>query len=263
VKGQSAVPQNGTVPIEEWERWNDYGIGLLLKGQQGQLRQAEQAFRKVEELGRPDGPINLARVYIREGLVQTHAPEALARAEAFAGLRARQWSLLWFSGIVNQQNGNYEAAIEDFLELVRGGFEQARGRGFDFSRDYRLLNELARTFYLRSLQLPRNSVPRSEYLERAVTWFERVLELDPENLTAHWGLKQIFRMLRNPEKEALHGSLHAKYKPDDNARDRAIAIARKNDPAADHAAEAVVIYDLQRAGAFELSASAARGDQRR
>ena len=38
-------------------------------------------------------------------------------------------------------------------------------------------------------------------------------------------------------------------KPDDNAADRAIAAARKRYPAADVAAEAVVIYDLHRDGA--------------
>jgi hypothetical protein len=44
-----------------------------------------------------------------------------------------------------------------------------------------------------------------------------------------------------------------KYKPDDNARDQAIAVARTADPAADHAAEAIVIYDLARPGTFELA----------
>ena len=54
---------------ELWERWNDYGIGLLLAGEarQSTLRQAEHAFRQVEALDRPDGPLNLARVYLKEG----------------------------------------------------------------------------------------------------------------------------------------------------------------------------------------------------
>jgi hypothetical protein len=43
--------------------------------------------------------------------------------------------------------------------------------------------------------------------------------------------------------------LHARYKPDDNAGDRAIALARARYPAANKAAEAVVIYPLHRAGA--------------
>jgi hypothetical protein len=46
--------------------------------------------------------------------------------------------------------------------------------------------------------------------------------------------------------------LHTKYKIDDNARDHAITAARLKSPAANHAAEAVVIYDLQRQAAYEL-----------
>ena len=38
--------------------------------------------------------------------------------------------------------------------------------------------------------------------------------------------------------------------PDSNALDRAKTAARQRDPAANHAAEAVVIYDLQRPGAY-------------
>ena len=41
---------------------------------------------------------------------------------------------------------------------------------------------------------------------------------------------------------------HAKYKPDENARDTAVRLARQKYPWADHAAEATVIYDMQRAG---------------
>ncbi len=36
-----------------WERWNDYGIGLLRQGKKGESRQAEAAFAEVEKLGRP------------------------------------------------------------------------------------------------------------------------------------------------------------------------------------------------------------------
>ena len=46
---------------------------LYDKGQRGELRQAAEAFKRVEELGRPDGPLNLARVYLKEGLIQTDA----------------------------------------------------------------------------------------------------------------------------------------------------------------------------------------------
>ena len=62
-------PQPSTMP--DWQRWNDYSIGLLLKGdkgsEKGELVQAAQAFSEVEKLGRADGPLNLARVYFKEG----------------------------------------------------------------------------------------------------------------------------------------------------------------------------------------------------
>ena len=76
--------------------------------------------------------------------------------------------------------------------------------------------------------------------------------MDPENTAAHYGLAQIYARTGDPERSAEHRVLHARYKVDDNARDRAIATARAANPAADHAANAVVIYDLQREGAYGL-----------
>ena len=70
------------------------------------------------------------------------------------------------------------------------------------------------------------------------------LALDTESLGVHWGLKQVARGLGDDEAEARHAALHAKYKPDDNARDRAVALARRKYPAANLAAEPVTIYEL-------------------
>jgi hypothetical protein len=72
----------GDMDFPTWQRWNDYGIGLFRKGQRGELRQAEYAFSQVEALGRPDGPVNLARVYLKEGRLED-AAQALSRAVAF------------------------------------------------------------------------------------------------------------------------------------------------------------------------------------
>jgi len=77
-----------------------------------------------------------------------------------------------------------------------------------------------------------------------------VLQLDPENAEAHWGLAQIYARTGQEQEAEIQRALHARYKTDDNARDRAIALARRNNDAANHAAEPVVIYDLQRAGAY-------------
>jgi hypothetical protein len=72
----------------------------------------------------------------------------------------------------------------------------------------------------------------------------KALDLDPENVSTHWGLYQVFRNLDEQESAAKHLKLHGKYKTDDNAKDEAFAKARKKYPAANKAAEAVVIYEL-------------------
>ncbi len=253
VAGGPTPPVNNNSIIPEWQRWNDYGIGLLLKEGSGQLRQAEQAFTQVERLGRPDGPLNLARVYLREGRVTNDAPDALRRARDFDP-PANAWSVLWFTGLVNKQNGNFDEAIDNFRQIVAGGFEQAAGRNFDFAKDYRLLNELGNTIYERAKQergAERRPI-REEMMREAVSFFKQALEYDMENLTAHYNLQQVYSDLGDEASAERHRMLHAKYKPDDNARDIAVAAARRKYPAANHAAEAIVIYDLQRPGAYGL-----------
>ena len=55
------------------------------------------------------------------------------------------------------------------------------------------------------------------------------------------------KSLGDSEKATDHRKWHLRYKPDDNAKGRAVRLAREKYPAANHAAEAVVIYPLQRA----------------
>ena len=80
------------------------------------------------------------------GRITDEAPAALRRARDFSPA-ARQWTLLWLSGLVNRRNGRLKYAIRNFRQIVSGGFEQAKGRGFDFAKDWRLLNELGGALY--------------------------------------------------------------------------------------------------------------------
>jgi tetratricopeptide (TPR) repeat protein len=250
-----AAVENPPSPIEEWQRWNDYGIGLLRKGgkSKGELAQAEAAFREVERLGRPDGPLNLARVYLEQGTVRDEAIAALTRAAAFDP-PAPKWSVAWFTGLVNKQNGFLDEAIADFESIVELDDEETRRREFDFAQDWRLLDELGQTLLERAKQERGEArrARREALVRRAVGYFERALALDPEDMPAHYNLHLAYRALGEAEKAAEHLVAYQRYRPDDNARDRAVAIARRADPAANHAAEAIVLYDLQRAGAFEL-----------
>ena len=232
--------------VPEWQRWNDYGIGLLRKSGSGELRQAEQAFAVVAGLGRGEGYLNLARVYLREGRLD-EAVDALQNAASHEPA-AYPWSVAYFSALVDLQNGYLDEAIVGFRSLVKNGYEEARARGFDFSKDYRLLNRLAQSLFERA-KLERGEARRAArdaLLEEAANGFQEALALDPENTVAHYGLAQAYTLLGREDEASTHRALHARFKVDDNARDRALSIARARDPAADHAANAVVVYNLQR-----------------
>jgi hypothetical protein len=246
-------------PIPEWQRWNDYGIGLLLEGdkgsEKGELIQAAEAFERVEQLGRPDGPLNLARVFFKEGRLDD-AAAALRRAAAFDP-PAPRWTMAWLSGLVNKQNGFLDQGIAEFRSILEDRNPELDRRGFDFSKDYEVINELGQTYFERAKQERANPERQMAFLRLAAGQFDRTLELDFENLTAHYNLALIHTQLGDEERAAGHRRYHERYRPDDNARDRAVAIARRRDAAADHAAQSIVIYPLQRPGALGLPASSA------
>jgi tetratricopeptide (TPR) repeat protein len=250
---------NALSPIIGWQRWNDYGIALLNEGEKasekGELIQAAQAFAAVEKLDRPDGPLNLARVFIKEGRLED-AKSALERAARFDP-PAPRWTLAWLSGTVNKQNGLLDEAISDFRSILQDKTPEIQQRGFDFSKDYVVINELGQTLFERA-KLERGddrAAARMQFLNAAAEQFEKTLTIDSENVTAHYNLALIYTELGKPALAEEHRALHERYRIDDNARDRAIAIARRDNPAADHAAQAIVIYPLQRPGAPGLGPS--------
>ncbi|MGI8602055.1 MAG: multiheme c-type cytochrome [Verrucomicrobiales bacterium] len=248
-------PQLSAIP--PWQRWNDYGIGLLLEGdrgaEKGELAQAEQAFLQVEQAGKVDGPLNLARVFLKEGRLED-AVAALQRTATFDP-PAPRWTVAWLTGLVNKQNGFLDKAIAEFRSILEDRYPELDQRGFDFSKDYEVINELGQTLVERAKMDRGSESEQRTWLLAAMERFERTLTLDSENLTAHYNLALIHEQLGDAQRATEHRKLHERYRPDDNARDRAIGIARRANPAADHAAQAIVIYDLHRLGAPELPES--------
>jgi len=236
--------------IPATERWNDYGIGLLREGNagadRGELRQAEFAFRQVEAQGDGKGALNLARVYFKEGLLE-EAAAALNRA-GNGDPAAPPWSIAWFSALIDRENGHLDAAIETLESIAETRFNDARARGFDFSRDIRVLNELGRAEYERSrlLRGKAREEQRRAALERARDWFDKTLEIEPEDLAAHHNLALVCAALGDEQAAGQHRLLREKYHPDDHAVEQAVAAHRSSNPAADHAAAAIAIYDLNR-----------------
>ena len=171
---------------------------------------------------------------------------------------APRWTLAWFNGLVDKQNGYLDKAISEFRSILEDRYPELDKRRFDFSKDFEVINELGQTLFERA-KMERgdaNKGARESFLRQAAAQFEKTLQIDSENLAAHWNLKLIYEQLGDANRIAKHAALHERYRPDDNARDRAVNIARSRDPAADATAQATVIYKLQRPGAPELPTAA-------
>ncbi len=250
VAGVATQPDNRPRSLPEWERWNDFGIGLLLGGDR-QLRQAEAAFREVERLGRWDGPLNLARVHEQEGDLPA-ALEALERAAQYEeepGFPWWTWS--WLAGAVDAQRLQFASAAEHLETVLLRRTAETTARGFDFSRDRIVVNELGSVLYdWAQNERRRGNEEEAEALEReAVEWFEKTLAIDPENVAAHFRLERLHRRLGNDERADHHAENHRRYKPDETAQGRAVVLAKERYPAANAASEEVVVHWLHRAGA--------------
>ncbi|MGB7931792.1 MAG: tetratricopeptide repeat protein, partial [Gammaproteobacteria bacterium] len=249
VSGQRTDIDAQNSAIGDAIRWNDYGIALLLEGGgagKGELRQAEQAFKQVESLQNTNGPLNLARVYFSEGRLE-EAARALRRASN-GEPPAPAWTIAWFSALIDRENGHLDEAIESLRNIIDNRFQSARERGFNFSYDTRVLNMMGRTLFERARQERGNArqATRDELLEKSRDWFLKTLAIDPEDLTAHYNLAQVYTELGETDLAEQHRALHEKYRPDDHAIEQAVAKNRSTHPAANHAAAAIAIYDLNR-----------------
>jgi tetratricopeptide (TPR) repeat protein len=140
------------------ERWNDWGIGLLL---QGDLKGAEYAFRKVTEAepGYADGWLNLARALIQEGETDAAKPD-IAKALQIAPQFGRSW---FFKAAIQKADGDYDGALQS-LDRVRS----------QYPRDRVVLNQIARLLFL-----------KRQYTQ-AIEALRAVNAVDPEDVQMHY-----------------------------------------------------------------------------
>jgi len=172
------------------ERWNDYGIGLLL---QGDLKAAEAAFLNVTEMdpGYADGPVNVARAQIQEGNVAAAEP-MLQKALAIDPKLAKTH---YFLGTVYKTTGRYDEAL---VEL--------RAAAALYPRDRVVLDQIGRVLFLQ------------RKFHDAVAAFERVLAVDPEDLQAHYNLMVCYQGLGQTALAAREQALYERFKADESAQ---------------------------------------------
>ena len=195
-------------PENARERWNDYGIGLLL---QGDLKAAETAFLKVTEIEPTylDGWVNVARVRIQEGDMQG-AERMLEKAfeiqRTLPPENPHRAKVHYFYALIQEASGNYDTAIEHLQHAVS-----------QFPRDTRVRNKLGRMHFLK-----RN-------YETALAEFQKTLTVDPEDLDAHYNMMRCYRALKNPSLAAKSQKLYLRFKADESV-DAITGIPRRADP---------------------------------
>jgi tetratricopeptide (TPR) repeat protein len=172
------------------ERWNDWGIGLLL---QGDLKAAEFAFRRVTEAepAYPDGWLNVARALIQEGETAAARPfvaEALKRNGELARTH-------FFKAMIEKADGDYAAAIASLERVVTS-----------YPRDRVALNQLARILFL-----------DRRYAD-ALAVLDRVAQVDPEDLQLHYTAMLAARGLGDEARAAREEQLFLRFKADESSQ---------------------------------------------
>jgi tetratricopeptide (TPR) repeat protein len=172
------------------ERWNDWGIGMLL---QGDLKGAEYAFRKVTEAEPEyaDGWLNVARALIQEGETDAAKP-FLERALAIDSKLGR---IHFFKAMVQKADGDYDGALASLRTVSEM-----------YPRDRVVLNQMGRILFL-----------NRQYAD-AVKALERVLEIDPEDVQAHYNLALAYRGLGRAEQAARSQKLFLRFKADESSQ---------------------------------------------
>jgi tetratricopeptide (TPR) repeat protein len=172
------------------ERWNDWGIGLLL---QGDLKGAEYAFSQVTraEPEYADGWLNVARALIAEGEVDAAKP-FIDRALAADSSLGR---IYFFKAMIEKTQGDYQAALASLERVVA-----------QYPRDRVALNQMARILFL-----------QRQYA-KALAVLDRVCEVDPEDLQMHYTAMLCYRGLGNLEMASREEQLFRRFKADEPAQ---------------------------------------------
>ena len=160
------------VEAADWQRWNDYGIGLFL---QGDLQGAQAAFEKVAQAApnRGDGWVNMGRVQLQEGNLP-EAEKVLLQALKVAPSLA---SAHFFYGSVLRDQGHYDEAIAQFKTTLT-----------QYPADRVVLNDVGRTLFL-----------ERRYAD-AIREFQSVLAIDPEDVEANYNLMLCYNGMGQPER---------------------------------------------------------------
>jgi tetratricopeptide (TPR) repeat protein len=179
------------------ERWNDWGIGLLL---QGDLKGAEFAFRKATEAepGYADAWLNVARALVQEGETDAAKP-FVAQALKLDPSLGR---IYYFRALIEKTEGRYDDALAS-LERVES----------QYPRDRVVLNQIARILFL-----------KRQYA-KAIVYCRRIVDVDPEDVQMHYTAMLCYRGLGDSANASREQTLFQRFKADEASQ--AITASRR------------------------------------
>ena len=172
------------------ERWNDWGIGLLL---QGDIKGAEFAFTRVTEAdpSYADGWLNIGRALIQEGETERARPLVMKALKLQPNLPRAEF----FLSQIQKTAGDYEGAYRSLVACTE-----------QYPRDRVALNQMGRVLFL-----------ERRYAD-AISAFQRTLAVDPEDVQAHYNLMLSYRGLGNNDRAAREQQLFLRFKADESAQ---------------------------------------------
>jgi tetratricopeptide (TPR) repeat protein len=178
------------VQKKDRERWNDWGIGLLL---QGDLKGAEFAFKKTTEAEPEyaDGWLNVARALIQEGETEAARPYV----EQALKINPKLGRIYFFKAMIEKADGKYDDALRS-LGTTLGMYP----------RDRVALNQAARILFL-----------QRKYAE-ALKYLDRVCDVDPEDLQMHYTRMLCLRGLGDAAGAAREQTLFQRFKAEESAQ---------------------------------------------
>jgi tetratricopeptide (TPR) repeat protein len=188
----TSVPLGATVwtPVvrkQDRERWNDWGIGLLL---QGDLKGAEYAFRRVTEAEPEyaDGWLNVGRALIQEGETEAARPFV----EKSLALKPDLARGHFFMAMILKAAGDYDGALNHLRQTAQ-----------QYPRDRVTSNQIGRILFL-----------QRRYAD-AVQALQQTLRVDPEDVQAHYNLMLCYRGLGQQDATEREQKLFQRFKADE------------------------------------------------
>jgi Tfp pilus assembly protein PilF len=196
-----AADPNDKTAMPDWRRWNNYGIALF---DQRQYPLAIDAFTRAAELDEKYRPMALTNRAMAHIELEQY-DEAAAILDAVVKANPTNMRALFQQARIFVKRGQLEQAETNFKQVLAA-----------FPRDRISLQQLGELCKI-----------KRDY-KGALECYDKILQIDPEDLGAHYNLMLIYRKLGRTEDAKREGRIFADLKDDPAALSLANQFLRKH-----------------------------------